>query len=622
MLLRVRLAEPNGSVSDVVLDVQGMGEQGVTVLERQSRNEPIRPLTPYRQKVLKAQRFGVPYPYEILRMLTARPGASADFPPGTFVEHDLDADGHLEPVTREPGLNTANVVVGVLTNRTAKVPEGMSRVAILSDPTRGLGNLAEPECRRILAALHLAEQMRVPVEWFAVSSGALIAMESGTENMDWIAAVLRGLIEFTQRGGEVNIVVTGINVGGQPYWNAEATMLMHTRGILVMLPTSAMVLTGKQALDFSGGVSAEDNFGIGGYDRVMGPNGQAQYWAANLEDACRILFRHYDHTFVVPGERFPRRAATRDPVDRDVRTSLHAEVKGTDQHAVGDVFSADLNPERKKPFDIRSVLRAVVDADSEPLERWAAWRGAETTVVWDAHIGGIPVCLLGLESRTLARRGYVPADGPASWTSGTLFPQSARKAARAINASSGNRPLVVLANLSGFDGSPESMRHWQLEYGAEIGRAVTNFRGPIVFVVVSRYHGGAFVVFSKQLNPMMEIAAVEGSYASVIGGAPAAATVFAREVLSRTESDPRVTALRTRIAAAEPEEAGTLRAALAQTSDLVRSEKLGEVADEFDAIHTIQRARRVGSVDVIIPAAELRPYVIDAIERGLARADT
>ena len=52
-------------------------------------------------------------------------------------------------------------------------------------------------------------------------------------------------------------------------------MLLHTRGILVMTPDSAMVLTGKQALDYSGGVSAEDNFGIGGYDRIMGPNGQA-----------------------------------------------------------------------------------------------------------------------------------------------------------------------------------------------------------------------------------------------------------------------------------------------------------------------------------------------------------
>ena len=108
---------------------------------------------------------------------------------------------------------------------------------------------------------------------------------------------------------------------------------------------------------------------------------------------------------------------------------------------------------------------------------------AETAVVWDAHVGGYPVCLLGLESKPLPRLGVVPADGPETWTSGTLFPLSSKKVARAINSASGSRPLVVLANLSGFDGSPESMRRLQLEYGAEIGRAVVNFRGPIVFCV-------------------------------------------------------------------------------------------------------------------------------------------
>ena len=513
----------------------------------------------------------------------------------------------------------ANIVVGLLTNDTVKIPEGMTRVVVLGDPTRGLGNLAEPECRRIMAGLDLAERLRVPVEWFALSSGARIAMDSGTENMDWIAAVLRRLIEFTQRGGEVNVVVTGVNVGAQPYWNAEATMLLHTRGILVMTPDSTMVLTGKQALDFSGGVSAEDNFGIGGFDRIMGPNGQGQYWAPTLEDACAILFAHYDHTYVVPGERCPRRAVTADPVDRDVRNAPHPVREEGDFTVIGDVFSDRCNPDRKKPFDIRALMRAVSDMDAQPLERWVHWRGADTAVVWDAHLGGTPVCLLGVESRTVARRGFVPADGPQYWSSGTLFPQSSRKLARAINAASGNRPLVMLANLSGFDGSPESMRHWQLEYGAEIGRAVTNFRGPIVFVVVSRYHGGAFVVFSKRLNERMEIAAVEGSYASVIGGAPAAATVFAREVTARTDQDPRVRELRDRLRVGAPASAadGVLER-LAATTTLVRSEKLGEVAAEFDGVHSVQRALAVGSVDRIIPARELRPYLIDAVQRGMA----
>ena len=116
------------------------------------------------------------------------------------------------------------------------------------------------------------------------------------------------------------MIVAGINVGAQPYWNAEATMLMHTRGILVMTPDSAMVLTGKQALDYSGGVSAEDNFGIGGYDRIMGPNGQAQYWAPDLAAACEILFAHYEHAYVAPGERFPRRAEPPTRLDCDVRS--------------------------------------------------------------------------------------------------------------------------------------------------------------------------------------------------------------------------------------------------------------------------------------------------------------
>jgi acetyl-CoA carboxylase carboxyltransferase component len=430
--------------------------------------------------------------------------------------------------------------------------------------------------------------------------------------------VLRRIIEFTQAGGEINVVVTGINVGAQPYWNAEATMLMHTKGILVMTPQSAMVLTGKQALEYSGGVSAEDNFGIGGFDRVMGPNGQGQYWAETIEEACRILLRHYAYTYVVPGEPFPRRHGTSDRVDRDVRTFPHERVPGSDFTTVGDVFSPERNGERKKPFDIRSVMRSVTDLDSEPLERWSRWRSAESAVVWDAQIGGIPTCLIGLESRNLARRGYLPADGPPTWTSGTLFPQSSRKVARAINAASGNRPVVVLANLSGFDGSPESMRRWQLEYGAEIGRAVTNFAGPVVFVVVSRYHGGAFVVFSKRLNDNLEIAAIEGSYASVIGGAPAAGVVFVREVRSRTDADPRVATLRGAIAVGKGD---GLHAILRETRSAVLAEKLGEVAAEFDAVHNIQRALAVGSVDRIIPAAELRPYLVDALERRMARSN-
>lgn len=620
--LRLKIKKDgDAGCSDVVVHMSLPSGIGVQVGQKAPSDEPIRTLSDYRAKSAEMKRLGFVYPYDIIRLLTSPGAAYSDFPSGEFQEYDLDTELQLIPVSRAPGRNTANVVVGVITNFTDKQPEGMSRVLILNDPSKSLGSLGEAECRRILGALDVARQRSIPVEWFGVSSGARVSMDSGTENLDWTARVLRSLINLTQDGHEVNLILTGINVGAQSYWNAEATMLMHTRGILIMVGDSAMVLTGKQALDYSGAVSAENNAGIGGYDRIMGGNGQAQYWAPDVEAACKILFRHYQLTYVVPGERFPRRARCIDPADRDIREHPHAALDAGCFNRVGEIFEAAANPDRKKPFDIRSVMRALADSGDVPLERWAHMRDAKTAVVWDVHIGGIPVCMVGIESHELQRSSLAPADGPRRWNSGTLFPRSSKKVARAINACSGNRPLLVLANLSGFDGSPESMRELQLEYGAEIGRAVVNFKGPIIFCVLSRYHGGAFVVFSKALNDQLETVALEGAYASVLGGAPAAAVVFSREVERRAGQDPRIADLGRTIAASADSELAGLTSRLTELIEQARTEKRTEVAREFDAVHTINRALAVGSIDRIVAAASLRADIVGALERGMPRSD-
>jgi acetyl/propionyl-CoA carboxylase alpha subunit len=449
-----------GSPRECRLRLTGSVGSGFTVTQTDPPVRPLEALDEYTQKVVRSRRRGTPYPYELVDLLTSKGvGGLQTIRGGSFVEHDLDETGRLVPVSRPPGLNRAGIVVGVVSNTTARYPEGMTRVILLGDPTRALGAITGAECDRILAGLDLAEERGLPVEWFALSAGARIALDSGTENMDGVAAVLRRLIEFTQAGGEVNVVVTGINVGAQPYWNAEATMLMHTKGILVMTPDSAMVLTGKLSLDFSGSVSAEDNFGIGGYERVMGPNGQAQYWAPDLPGACRVLLSHYEHGYVAPGERFPRRATTRDPLDRDVRTAPH-RLPGSPLTTVGDIFDPALNPDRKQPFDIRSVMRAVLDEDHPPMERWADLADGDTAVVWDAHLGGIPVCAIGLEAHALSRRGMVPADGPEQWTSRDAVPdvvaegRPGRQRLQRLPAARGARQPVGVRRLPGIDATP------------------------------------------------------------------------------------------------------------------------------------------------------------------------
>ncbi|HEY5656644.1 MAG TPA: biotin carboxylase N-terminal domain-containing protein, partial [Myxococcota bacterium] len=203
---------------------------------REPHRAPLEPAQTYERRVVEARRRRLVYPYEIIRMLTGGPGAldqgESDIPTGHFEEYDLD-DTAQPPVAvsvagRPHAENTSAIVFGIIDTPTEQVPEGMRRVLILSDPTIGMGSLAAPECDRIAAAIDLAERLGLPVEWIPVSSGARIAMDSGTENLDATARVVRRIITFTQADGIIHIIVHGINVGAQSYFDALATMLEHT----------------------------------------------------------------------------------------------------------------------------------------------------------------------------------------------------------------------------------------------------------------------------------------------------------------------------------------------------------------------------------------------------------
>jgi acetyl-CoA carboxylase carboxyltransferase component len=602
IVVRLTLRDaPSGGVErrqELVVEPTAGGR--VQVVWRAPHHEPLRPASVPERRLAEARRRGLIHPHDAIRLLTAADGAR-------FVEYGRGA----------PSEAPCGIVFGLISTPTAKHPEGMERVLVVSDPTHNLGALAAPECERLVAALDLAAERGVPLEWIATSAGARIAMDSGTENLDATARVVRRIVTFTGDGGEINVVVAGVNVGAQSYFNALATMLIPTRGVLIMLSGAAMVLTGRLALEASGGVAAEDEAAIGGFDRIMGPNGEAQYVARDLAHALEILLEHYRHTYRAPGEAGPRRQPTRDPALRSIAEFPYPAEAAGGFATVGDIFDDAANPGRKQPFAMRPVMQALIDQDGGWLERWATMAGAETAIVWDAHLGGHPVCLIGIESQNVPRLGHGAPDGPDEWTAGTLFPLSSKKIARAIAAASGNRPVVVVANLSGFDGSPESMRTLQLEYGAEIARAVVGFDGPFLFAVVSRYHGGAYVVFSRALNDRVFSIALEGSFASVIGGSAAATTVFGREVQARTDADTRLQAAAGALRAARgPEHAAALTAELERVREQVTLEQHGAVARAFDAVHTVERARAVGSLDAIVAVADLRRRLIERLEES------
>ncbi|MEC8278003.1 MAG: carboxyl transferase domain-containing protein, partial [Myxococcota bacterium] len=379
----------DGEVQHTEFAIRKTGRHRLELTMGQPSYRRLPEMSTYDQRVVQSSRRGCVYPYEIIRMLEGHRSANqldvphSDIGQGRFQEYDFNENDAFMPVARPLGMNNCGIVVGIMTNCTLKYPEGMPRVWLASDPTRAMGALAEPECKRIIAALKLAEQLKLPVEWIPVSSGAKISMDSGTENLDWTARVLREIILFTQNGGIINLIIHNVNVGAQSYWNAEASMLMHTKGCLIMTMDGSMVLTGKKALDFSGSVSAEDERGIGGAERIMGPNGQAQFIASDLGDAYRILFEWYRVSYKGETVGAPRRLTTSDSFDRSIETFPYQSHESEGFTIVGDIFSLKTNPGRKKPFSIRALLASVIDQDFGHLERFAHIRDAENAVVWE-----------------------------------------------------------------------------------------------------------------------------------------------------------------------------------------------------------------------------------------------
>ena len=100
--------------------------------------------------------------------------------------------------------------------------------------------------------------------------------------------------------------------------------------------------------------------------------------------------------------------------------------------------------------------------------------------------------------------------------------------------------------------------------------------------------------------------ALEGTHASVIGGAPAAAVVFAREVEQAAAADERIVAIDARIEQADVPERQRLRAERTALWGDVLAQHRREFADRFDQTHSIERAVEVGSVDTIVAPSGLR----------------
>lgn len=235
-----------------------------------------------------------------------------------------------------------------------------------------------------------------------------------------------------------------------------------------------------------------------------------------------------------------------------------------------DTWDRDVvyTPPPKQAYDVRWMIAGkedeegfmpgLFDKDSfvETLGGWA-----RTVVVGRARLGGIPMGVIAVETRSV--ENVTPAD-PANPDSieqitneagGVWYPNSAFKTSQAIrDFNNGEQlPLMILANWRGFSGGQRDMYNEVLKYGSYIVDALTKYEQPI-FVYIPPFgelRGGSWVVVDPTINPTyMEMYADEDSRGGVLEPEGIVSIKYKREKQLETMArlDPTYSALRARLA--------------------------------------------------------------------------
>ncbi|SMR48942.1 unnamed protein product [Zymoseptoria tritici ST99CH_1E4] len=491
---------------------------------------------------------------------------------GECIEYNelvLDDNDNLAEVNRDAGANTIGMVGWIVTAKTPEYPRGRRFIIISNDITHKIGSFGPNEDKFFHKCSELARKLGIPRIYLSANSGARIGMaeeliphfsvawkdpsrqEAGFEYLYLTpekkarfedGALKHVLTEEIQVGNETRHKITtiigaedglgveclkgsGLIAGetSRAYEDIFTVTLVTCRSVgigayLVRLGQRAIqiegqpiILTGAPAINkLLGREVYTSNLQLGG-TQIMYKNGVSHQTANDDFEGVSKIVRWLSFVPEKKGAPVPISPSV-DSWDRDVT----------------------FYPPQKAPYDVRHLIAGqhtdegfnsgLFDKDSfeETLGGWA-----RTVVVGRARLGGIPVGVIGVETRSV--ENVSPAD-PANPDSmeqvvneagGVWYPNSAFKTAQAIkDFNNGEQlPLMILANWRGFSGGQRDMYNEVLKYGSYIVDALVKYEQP-VFVYIPPHgelRGGSWVVVDPTINPdFMEMYADEEARGGVL----------------------------------------------------------------------------------------------------------
>ncbi len=464
----------------------------------------------------------------------------------------LDEHDQLVEVDRAPGNNTVGMVGWVFILRTPEYPDGRRVVVIANDITYKIGSFGPAEDQFFYLCSQYARGRGLPRIYLSANSGARIGLAEEVMNLFSVAwndperpekgieylylthdnflkvqekaAAAIHTVEVEENGecrhkitdiiglqdglGVECLKGSGLIAGetSRAYDDIFTITLVTARSVgigayLVRLGERAVqvegqpiILTGAPALNkVLGREVYTSNLQLGG-TQIMHKNGVSHLTASSdLEGATQII----DWLSYVPeckGAPLPVLDLA-DPWDRDID---YVPPKGP--------YDPRWFIEGKKDENASHWLPGFFDRGSfqETLSGWA-----QTVVVGRARLGGIPMGVIAVETRTIER--IVPADpaNPSSFEQRIMeagqvwYPNSAYKTAQAIfDFNREGLPLIIFANWRGFSGGQQDMYDEILKQGSKIVDGLSSYKQPVFVYIVphGELRGGAWVVLDPSIN--------------------------------------------------------------------------------------------------------------------------
>nr|APH81346.1 ACC [Paracyclopina nana] len=474
----------------------------------------------------------------------------------SYQELVLDEDG--KSVTEGhcyPGHNTIGIVAWKLDIKTPEYPKGREVVVIANDISHLIGSFGPKEDLMFKRASEYARSKKIPRVYIASNSGARIGLAnellsvfrvawedpedpekgfkylylSPDDYQDLTARGQEGILQtqLIQDENENRYKITAIiglandigveNLSGagmiagetSQAYDEVVTMAMVTgRAIgigaylvrlsqrVVQVDNSAIILTGYTALNkLLGREVYTSNTQLGGV-QIMHNNGVSHATVHNDIEGVRKLVRWLSYIPKRKGASLPVHLESKDEIDRIV----------------------GYKPRPNEIYDPRWLLEGQINEnglyESGFFDRgsfdeiMAGW--AKTVVTGRARLGGIPVGVIAVETRTI--EVTMPAD-PAnpeseakivSQAGQVWFPDSAHKTAQAIfDFNREELPLIIFANWRGFSGGMKDMYEEVVKFGAKIVDALNEFNQPIIIYLppFAELRGGSWVVIDPTINP-------------------------------------------------------------------------------------------------------------------------